>query len=83
MKKFRFQALALVALGSALGYFAANGGLGMLTSVQAHPAARHDTSAKTFLPPADGKPKSACCLDGGKQELLLADASVELAQASA
>src|SRR5262245_39964047 len=70
----RFRSLALIALGSILGYLAATGGFELAPSIGAdRPAA---TAALAG---------ASCCESGLSKELLLADASqeIQLAQAQA
>ncbi len=74
MNTFRWQALALVALGSALGYVAAIG------------TQRGSDAAWANSPPAADRPHSsdgACCSNVNRHEVLVAMADVELAQAQA
>ncbi len=82
-KSFRFQALALVALGSGLGYLAASGGLGVPDRAHAEAAVPADTAARGMAPAADSNSAPACCLNGRNQEMLLAQADFQVAQAAA
>ena len=72
---FRWQALALIAIGCGLGFMAASGGVRMSERARADGAVHHE--------PLVANSTAACCLNGRNQELLLADASQEIAQAAA
>jgi arylsulfatase A-like enzyme len=74
-KSFRLQALALIALGSGFGYLAAGGGL----SISDRARAGVPVPAGAV---AAGNPASTCCLNGRNQELLLAQADFQIAQAA-
>ena len=82
LKSIRFQALAFVTVGVVLGYLAAIGGLQMSERAQAEGNVQERNAAGGPVLAADSKTASAYCLSHGNQELLLAQADVEIAQAS-
>ncbi len=80
MKTSRLQAVTLVALGAALGYVAATAKPGISETARADIAAQQQTASA--LSDSDAKLTSPCCVNSGTQELLLARADTEVAQAS-
>ena len=83
LKGFRFQALAFVAMGAGLGYLAANGALGISEWARADSAAQSTPSASSTTGLANTNTVPTCCLNGRNEELLLAQADFEIAQAGA
>jgi arylsulfatase len=80
LRNTRLQVVFTLAIGMALGYVAATGRL--TPSVQADATAARTTESTTSV--AEGTSDNstgACCLQKSRQELLLADASDQLAQA--
>ena len=82
-KSFQCQAVALLALGSGLGYLAASGELDLSTRARANADARESIATASIGRAADSEATSRCCPSGGSQELLLAQADFQIAQASA
>ena len=60
-KNIRWQALAMIALGAALGYLAANGGPGASEVARADVAVKQDAQSEAQPPSADGQTTAACC----------------------
>jgi len=77
----RFQILSTLALGGLLGYVAATGQTVATAQADATVGAPLPTMSLTTTSVAHGS--EACCLPSGGKQLLLADASVEIAQAQA
>ncbi len=73
----KFQVLCTLAGGALLGYLAACGRFDTTSQAEVNPASATSELAAT------PDPSAACCASGGRNELLLADASVEIAQAQA
>jgi arylsulfatase len=82
LQSFRFQAVALTALGSALGYLAASGELHMSNRARADAAAQENLAIANVVPGVDGNAQSLCCANGRNEDLLLADVDFQIAQAS-
>ena len=89
LKNSKFQMLAVLAAGALLGYLVATGSVRLGGFATASPAANGATSPPAESSPLAGsslvhdEPASACCLTGRTEELLLAQADTQLAQAAA
>jgi arylsulfatase A-like enzyme len=83
LKSVRFQAVALIALGSGLGYLAARGEPNMSNVARADAAAGDNIVKVSGRRALDNEATSECCRSGGSQEVLLAQADFQIVQASA
>jgi arylsulfatase len=81
--KLRFQALALMVLGIGVGYLAASSDLNLSDRALADGGARQRAADVGTTPADDKQSPTACCSPGNREELLLAQADTEVAQATA
>jgi arylsulfatase len=79
LTSFRLQALVLVVLGSGLGYLAGSGALNSSPDLRAEDVAREDVATDFTAPAAQRGP--ACCAHDRNEDVLLAQADIEIAQA--
>ena len=77
----RFQIVLALGIGCLLGYVVATGRV--LPSFQAQAAVEVPTSAEGVSKPTTAPAAGSCCLTGAGRELMLADASTEIAQVTA